>query len=47
MDFTIALAGGSLFSGSIHVWLDESGNNLKFKVKYSEGTVEIGTVALI
>lgn len=34
-------------NGSVAMWLDEAGNNLKFAVKYAGGTVKTGTVALI
>jgi hypothetical protein len=37
---------GAPENGQIVGWLDESGNNLTFKVKYSGGTVKSGTVAL-
>ena len=32
--------------GSVSYWLDESGNNLKFQVRYSGGTVKTGTLAV-
>jgi hypothetical protein len=34
-------------NGSVSFYLDESGNNLKVAVKYSEGTTKTGTVALL
>jgi hypothetical protein len=40
-------ADASLHNGSMSAYLDESGNNLVFKVKYSNGTVKTGTVALV
>jgi hypothetical protein len=33
--------------GSVSYWLDESGNNLKFQVRYSGGAVKTGTVAVV
>jgi hypothetical protein len=41
-----ASAGATLFNGSISFYLDESGNNLKVEVKYSDGTAKTGTLAL-
>jgi hypothetical protein len=41
-----APADAVLGNGEITFWLDESGNNLAFKVKYSSGTVKSGTVAV-
>lgn len=41
-----AAADGDLSNNEFTVWVDESGNNLTFKVKYSTGTVKSGTVAL-
>lgn len=35
-----------LGNGQVNFWVDEPGNNLTFKVKYSSGTVKSGTVAL-
>lgn len=32
--------------GSVVCWLDESGNNLKFQVRYSNGTSKTGTLAV-
>jgi hypothetical protein len=32
--------------GSVSYWLDQTGNNLKFQVKYSNGTVKTGTLAV-
>lgn len=32
--------------GSVTYWLDEGGNNLKFQVRYSGGTVKTGTLAV-
>ncbi len=43
---TSALADGSMGNGEVHFWIDESGNNLNFKVKYSNGTVKSGAIAL-
>lgn len=36
-----------LSNSSIKFYLDEAGNNLKVKVKYSNGTVKTGTLALV
>jgi parallel beta-helix repeat protein len=33
--------------GSVTYWLDEAGSNLKFQVRYSNGTVKTGTVAVV
>ena len=41
-----ALASAVLGNGQMQIWVDEVGNNLTFKVKYSTGTVKSGTVAL-
>lgn len=41
-----ALADGSMASGSVFVWLEESANLLHFKVKYAGGTVKNATLAL-
>lgn len=43
---TIAPPDANLVASQFSVWVDESGNNLMFKVKYSGGTVKSGTVAL-
>jgi hypothetical protein len=43
---TSAPADGVLAAAQFTVWVDESGNTLTFKVKYSGGTVKSGTVAL-
>lgn len=42
-----ALPNAQQANSTFNVWVDESGNNLKFQVKYSNGTVKVGTVALI
>lgn len=41
-----AQADVSLGNSQVNIWVDESGNNITFKVKYSDGTVKSGTVAL-
>lgn len=41
-----AAADADLNNSEVHWWVDESGNNLTFKVKYAAGTVKSGTVAL-
>jgi hypothetical protein len=42
-----APADGDLAAGQCAVWVDESGNNLNFKVKYSDGiTIKSGSIAL-
>ena len=33
-------------SSQMQIWVDQTGNNLTFQVKYSNGTVKNGTVAL-
>jgi hypothetical protein len=43
---TSAIADGSIGNSQVNVWLDESGNNLKFRIKYSNGTLKTGTLAL-
>lgn len=37
---------GDLSNGQLSAYVDESGNNLIFRVKYSDGTLKTGTVAL-
>jgi len=39
-------SGASLTNGSVAMYLDESGHNLIFEVKYSDGTTKTGTLAL-
>jgi hypothetical protein len=42
-----AKVDGDLGNSQVNIWVDEAGNNLTFKVKYSNGTtVKSGTVAL-
>lgn len=41
-----APSSAAMTDGSITAYLDESGNNLKFRVRYSNGTVKTATVAL-
>lgn len=38
---------GDLFNGSVVMYIDEGGNNLKFRVKYTGGTLKTGTLAVI
>ena len=42
-----AIADADLANGQISFYLDEGGNTLTVKVKYSTGTVKTGTVALV
>lgn len=42
-----AIADADLVDGQISFYLDEGGNTLTVKVKYSTGTVKTGTVALV
>lgn len=44
---TTALADGSHENSEMSFWVDEAGNTLNFKVKYSGGTVKSGSVALV
>ena len=41
-----APADADLWNNSVSIWLDQANNNLVVKVKYSNGTVKSGTVAL-
>jgi hypothetical protein len=41
-----AIADVDLSNSEMSFYIDESGNNLVVKVKYSGGTVKAGTVAL-
>jgi hypothetical protein len=41
-----AVTDAHLGASQITVWLDESGHNLKFRVKYAGGTLKTGTLAL-
>ena len=41
-----AILPAALGNGQMQIWVDETGNNLTFQVKYSTGTVKSGTVAL-
>ena len=43
---TSAAADGDLENSELHFSVDEGGNNLRIKVKYSGGTVKTATVAL-
>jgi len=40
------LGDGQLNPGEVTAWIDETGHNLTFKAKLSDGTIETGTVAL-
>lgn len=39
-------ADATLNDSEVTFWLDEEGDTLNFKVKYSDGTVKSGTVSL-
>jgi hypothetical protein len=41
------LTDADIPAGFMHAWLDESGNNLKFRVRYAGGTYKTATVALV
>ena len=41
-----AVTDGSMGNSQLNFWVNEGSNNLVFKVKYSDGTVKSGTVAL-
>lgn len=43
---TAAVADVNLGNGEVNIYVDETNNLLKFKVKYSSGTVKTGSVAL-
>jgi hypothetical protein len=36
-----------MYNGSVTIWLDEAGNNVKFQCRYSSGTVKTGTLAVV
>lgn len=42
-----ALADATHGNNQMSFWVDESGNTLNFKVKYSTGTVKSGSIALV
>jgi len=44
---TSAPADANLITSQWSAWVNEAGNTLSFKVKYSDGTVKNGTVALV
>lgn len=46
-DDGITISAGILANGQISFYLDELGNTLKVAVKYSDGTVKTGTIALL
>ncbi len=41
-----APASSNQDNGTVTFWIDEAGGNLKFQVKYSNGTVKTGTLAI-
>lgn len=44
---TSAVVDADLGNGQINFYLDETGHNLKVKVKYSNGTIRTATIALV
>lgn len=40
------LADGNMSDSQVNIWLDEASDELNIKVKYSDGTVRSGVVAL-
>jgi hypothetical protein len=44
---TAAVADGNMGNSQVNFWVNEAGDLLTFKVKYSNGTVKSGTVALV
>lgn len=42
-----ANADVDLSNGEVNIWVDETNDELEFKVKYSNGTVKSGTVSLL
>lgn len=38
---------GAVNSSSVTMWVDEVANELKFRIRYSDGTLKTGTVALV
>ena len=41
-----AVPDGNFSNQQFMIWVDESTNDLKFRVKYANGTMKTGTVAL-
>jgi hypothetical protein len=41
------MADADIPNGFVHFYLDEGGNNLKFRVRYSSGTLKTGTLAVV
>lgn len=44
---TAAAADADIPPGCIQLWLDEAGNAIKVKVKYSDDTIKNGTVCTL
>ena len=45
-NYDVAIADANLHSGSVTFYLDEGNNKLKFKIRYSNGTLKDGEINL-